>query len=310
MGQRPPESQRFFQMPSDHPFALCLTHDVDRVRKTLPQTLYHATADRDLSHFRRLFSGDNPYWQFEDVMALEDDLDVRSAFYFLQEPNLVLEKHPRNMLRPDCWVQHLGRYDIHAPEIVDIIRRLDDGGWEIGLHGSYDSYRDRDRLEHEKTTLESVLGRDVLGGRQHYLRLDIPETWTYHTEAGFAYDTSLGSSTEYGFQHGYDVTHPFDDEFTVFPLTAMEVALMDDADGVEDAWRRCERLLADAEANDAVMTVLWHPRLFNETEFPGYRRLYRRLVETAIDRGAWVGPPGDYYREFVASTPDHVGQTY
>jgi hypothetical protein len=43
------------------------------------------------------------------------------------------------------------------------------------------------------------------------------------------------------------------------------------------------------------MSALWHPRLFNSTDFPGYRRLYRRLVETALEMGAWVGSPGDYY---------------
>jgi hypothetical protein len=43
------------------------------------------------------------------------------------------------------------------------------------------------------------------------------------------------------------------------------------------------------------MSVLFHPRLFAERDFPGYRRLYRRLVERALAMGAWVGPPADYY---------------
>jgi len=45
------------------------------------------------------------------------------------------------------------------------------------------------------------------------------------------------------------------------------------------------------------MTVLWHPRYFNDREFPGYRRLYRRFVEGALDRSAWVGPLGEMYEK-------------
>jgi hypothetical protein len=44
------------------------------------------------------------------------------------------------------------------------------------------------------------------------------------------------------------------------------------------------------------MTVLWHIRYFSEAEFPGYRRLYERLIERALEMGAWVGPLGDLYR--------------
>jgi hypothetical protein len=51
------------------------------------------------------------------------------------------------------------------------------------------------------------------------------------------------------------------------------------------------------------MTVLWHPRLFSEADFPGYSRLYRRLVATALDRGAWVGPPREFIESILDATP-------
>jgi hypothetical protein len=43
--------------------------------------------------------------------------------------------------------------------------------------------------------------------------------------------------------------------------------------------------------------VLWHPRHFSRRDFPGYARLYERLVERALADGAWVGPPGAFYEE-------------
>lgn len=285
-------------------FAVCLTHDVDRPYKTY-QSLYDALTQRDPSRFRALFSGENPYWQFEEVMAIEERLGVRSAFYFLNEPSLGT-KPKRQWTDPSRWIEHLGRYDVTEREIVGMIRRLDREGWEVGIHGSYDSARNEARLRHEKNVLEDVLGHEVRGTRQHHLRLDVPETWRTHGAMGLSYDTSLGSSTTCGFQHGYRPLRPFGDEFLVFPLTIMEVGLPRDTDR---AWHECEALLEEARENDAVMTVLWHPRYFNEQEFPGYRGLYERLVERALEMGAWVGPPGECYDMLSAQSVEAEKQT-
>lgn len=278
-------------MFDDYTFALCLTHDVDRPSKGL-RSLYYAYRERPQYHLKTALRRDNPYWQFDAIMDLEDELGVRSAFYLLNEPHL-LELAPSQWFRLVNWVQHLGRYDLTDGPIEAVIGRLDAGGWEVGLHGSFHSYLDRQRLSQEKDVLEGVLGHSIRGGRQHYLRLSQPETWRYHADIGLVYDASLGSSTEYGFQHGYDVKRPFDDEFVVFPLTVMEVALPDPGPKFDEARAACDQLLREAAENDAVMTVLWHPRFFNEREFPGYRPLYRLLIERALDLGAWVGPPGD-----------------
>jgi peptidoglycan/xylan/chitin deacetylase (PgdA/CDA1 family) len=281
-------------MPDDHPFAVCLTHDVDRPYKRAHQALYYAVRECSPAHFRSLLPARNPYWQYEDIMALEDRLGVRSAFYFLNEPPL-FERPAREWVRPETWVQQLGRYDVTAFEVVDLIRTLDSGGWEVGLHGSYHSPEDRERLRHEKTTLEGVLGHDVVGGRQHYLRLSVPETWEHHRAIGLRYDATPGSSTDYGFEYGYRPFAPFED-FLVFPLTLMEQALERHA-SLADRWAACERLLEEARRERAVVTVLWHPRYFNESEFPGFRHLYRRLVERALELGAWVGPPAEFRTE-------------
>jgi hypothetical protein len=278
----------------EHPFALCLTHDVDRPYKTY-QTLYYAVRKRRPSDLLDLSPSREPFWTFEEIMQLENDLGVRSAFYFLNEQNLFRDKSPREWLTVKNWILYFGRYSLDDPDIRELIRTLHDGGWEVGLHGSYESYDDRSRLAFEQSRLEEILGDRVLGGRQHHLNLDPPRTWRYQSEAGLRYDSTLGSSVRYGFEHGYSPIRPFDDDFVVFPLTLMERALPDVSTDPERAWRECEELLREARANGGVMTVLWHPCYFNERDFPNYRGIYRRLIERAQEMGAWVGPPGEYY---------------
>jgi len=286
----------------EHTFALCLTHDVDRPYKTY-QAPYYAVRERSLYHLKTALPSENPYWQFDEIRQLESELGVRSAFYFLNEPS-ILEKKVSDLVRPGSLLEHAGRYLPTDPAIAETIRELDEGGWEVGLHGSTAAYDDRSQLGAEKQKLEMVLENPVVGNRQHHLRTKIPETWEHANALGFNYDTSLGFPQKSGFHFGYQPIMPFDDEFVVFPLTAMEVSMAGHDASFEERWTVCERLLREAAANDAVMTVLWHARYFNEREFPGYRRLYRRLIERALEMDAWVGPPRELYQKIQTREPE------
>jgi peptidoglycan/xylan/chitin deacetylase (PgdA/CDA1 family) len=282
-------------------FALCLTHDVDRPYKTF-QAPYDAVKERDLSPLKPLVTSEQPYWQFEEIMELEEELGVRSSFYFLNEKQLLRDKSPRAWLRPINWIRYNGHYRIDDPDIIDVIQALDEGGWEVGLHGSYDSYAEKERLRYEKEELERVLGHSIKGGRQHYLNLNQPETWQYQRDIGLQYDTSLGSSIEYGFQHGYDVRRPFDDEFVVFPLTIMDVSLIKKNSNLEKVKTKIYSLLREAKDNNATMTILWHPRLFNQDEFPKHHEIYRYIIKKAQEMDAWIGPVGELYTELEKKT--------
>jgi len=287
----------------DHSFALLLTHDIDRVHKTY-QAVYYAVTRRDVGSLVDLLPWRHPYWQFKTIMDIEDAAGVRSSFNFLNERSLV-EMPPTSWVDPQSWRLYAGRYDIQDHAIRDVIRDLDTGGWEIGLHGSYTSYDDPERLRMEKTTLESIVGHQVVGGRQHYLNLSEPETWRHQSATGLRYDSSLGSSTTYGFDGRYAPFRPFDDEFVVFPLTLMEKALPSVETDPERAWEAAEQLLRKARDNGAVMTVLWHLCYFHDTDHPNYRALYRRLIDRALELGAWAGSPGTFYESMdhpVAST--------
>ncbi|MFB6199102.1 MAG: hypothetical protein ABEI52_12695, partial [Halobacteriaceae archaeon] len=175
-------------VPADRPdegsFALCLSHDVDRPYKTY-QAVHEAVVTANHSPIRDLLSGKNPYWQFGEIMSLERELGVRSTFFFLTAERL-FERPVREWLSFRNIVEHLGRYDVRSPEISDIMSQLVDGGWEVGLHGSYHSFEDRGRLCYEKKCIESIIGDSVKGCRQHYLNLDQPNTWCHQSSIGLS----------------------------------------------------------------------------------------------------------------------------
>ncbi|WP_248516627.1 polysaccharide deacetylase family protein [Salinarchaeum laminariae] len=280
----------------DHSFALCLTHDVDRPYK-FAQAGFYALRDRDPTQLLDLLPGRRPNWTFDRLLAIEAELGVRSAFYFLDEQRLFGDRPIRDWFDLDAWQLYADRYSLDDPEIVELMERLDRGGWEVGLHGSYESYDDRRRLRAEKRHLESVFGKPVLGGRQHYLNRTLPETWEHHAALGLGYDATVGSSTEIGFDYGDTIGRPFDDEFVAFPLTMMDVAMPNPAENPDAARAACDRILEQAADRGAIATVLWHPRVFNDGDWPGHTELYRYLLERALELGAWVGSPGDLYGE-------------
>jgi hypothetical protein len=290
-------------VPDGHSYALLLTHDVDRPYKTY-QSIYYAVRDRDPTHLADLLPGRNPYWQFESAMAVEDDLGVRSAFYFLREQDLFRDRPVSEWTSATAWMRYLGRYSLADPAIRSVARDLRDDGWEVGLHGSYESYRDPDRLAREKRRVEEMVDDSVVGGRQHYLNLDVPATWRYHRDIGLRYDATPGSSAEVGFHHGYRPVRPFDDEFVVFPLTMMENALPDPGEEFDRAWRTCRRVLDEARDERAVASVLWPGGVFAVGACRGPRRRPRGLAPRPPHDGAWVGPPADLYERL-----DHPDST-
>ena len=71
-----PDFTNDIRWPHDAPFALCLTHDVDRIKKQLYHYLYYGlvggwrTAIQQLRSIAKKITGVEPYWAFERIMEV------------------------------------------------------------------------------------------------------------------------------------------------------------------------------------------------------------------------------------------------
>lgn len=279
---------------SEYSFALCLSHDVDRIYKTY-QYIWNAAQNRNLRELFGILSSNNPYWTFERTMDIETTLGVRSSFNILDEVNLS-ERPKSEWLTMNGWKLFAGRYETGDPEVAYMLRVLDEFGWEIGLHGSYTSSENPDRFTYEKEHIESVTGTEIIGNRQHYWNLSRPATWHHLQDAGIKYDTSLGSSTEIDFQHGHDLIRPFDDEFVVFPWSLMDRAVMESGDTQNEIMESLQGVFEEAQRNQSAIVLDWHAGdVFSKRDYPGWGDMYKRLIEEALEMDAWVGPPGKLY---------------
>jgi len=271
-----------FIWPDHKNFGVCLTHDVDRIRKTYQYVTKSINGNRQ--GLRRLFDFKNPYWGFPRIMQIEDKFDVRSTFFFLQESKKI------NFLKPKEWPLSVGKYRFNNRKVSEIIKTLHKNGWEIGLHGSYESSCSEELLREEKEALEHVIGVEVTGIRQHYLNLKIPQTWRIQQEAGFLYDASFGFRDRIGFRdEKYLPFSPLENMFLEIPLTLMDGVLFSNSEDEDVIWTKCRDLLETAERQKGLLTILWHQRVFNEEEFPGWSNIYTRIIKECIERNAYFG---------------------
>jgi len=288
----PVVSQAFW--PHGKKFAVCLTHDVDEIRKTyqyLTRSL-RCIKTRNFNCLKNQFitllqkiRGREPYWTFEDIMSMEQKLGVRSTFFFLNEDAKV------NVFDPHTW-RHYGRkFNIKDPKLVELIRTLHSGGWEVGLHGSFYSYKDLRKLKKEKGILEEVLGNRIRGIRQHNLNIIIPETWRYHEKIGLEYDTTLGFNDCVGFRwctcfpfHPLDAKSKKTMKLLELPLVIEDIALF----SYSDPWEKFIEIVSEVERYGGVLTLLWHHSVFNCVEFPGWAEMYKKIIEYCKNKGAWI----------------------
>jgi hypothetical protein len=278
----------------EYTFALCLSHDVDRIYKTY-QYATEAISKSSPFQMAGILSGKNPWWQFERIMSLESELGVKSSFQMLDEQH-VTERPIYELFKPRTWKLYAGRYNVIDPQIRAMNKVLNKGGWEIGLQGSYLSGNNKSRLKSEKERIEEAITGPLLGNRQHYLRIREPETWRYLRDIGIKYDMSLASRGELNNQRGYELIRPFDDEFIAFPWTVMDSTAVRSAETVSGAVGNCHQLLERTRENRGILVLDWHQRVFHEPDFPEWITLYRTVIERAQEMGAWIGPPGEFYR--------------
>jgi len=163
-----------------------------------------------------------------------------------------------------------------------MIKELDSKGWEIGVHGSYNSFNDYQLLADEKKTLESIVNHEIPGIRQHYLNLN-DNTWDLQRKAGFHYDSTLGFLEDIGFKDNkVKPFHPFDDDFLVIPLLIMDECF----NNKKDRWTEFTRIADTCEQHDGVLVINYHQHTFNNNEFPGYKESYIQLIEKCKERKA------------------------
>jgi hypothetical protein len=224
--------------------------------------------------FKKSFAKD-PWNCFEEWMRIENEMGVKSSFYFIPFKNEAGIDAPK--IRE-------ARYDLDK----GLIRGLVEGGWEVGVHG-IDNWKDVKRGEEELEQISKLTNSEV-GTRIHWLFFD-DETWKRLDDAGYYYDTSFGYNEDIGLRAGtLQVYQPRDVKNLVeLPLNIQDGSLFRRKYlnlSEKDAKERCDELFDYAKKYGGAITLLWHQTSLAAPH--NWSDFYRYLVEKGLKEGAWV----------------------
>jgi len=248
------------------PYAVALSHDVDLpIKWRLRTALSYAVRRRDFGGMvARLRRRPDPWWTYDTILDMERRAGVRSTFF--------LAAGGRHRLDPTYQIE-----DRRMRALPQELRRL---GWEVGLHGSYLASEEPGRLREEKRRLEECVKMEVDVYRQHYLRFP-SALLAGLREAGFRYDSSLGTSHSAGYLSGVSTPHSLEGIWEL-PLSLMDGCIdparhpMFESD--QSRQETVSALLSSALAGSGLVVVDWHQNYFDEDEFPGFQGLYAQIL--------------------------------
>jgi hypothetical protein len=252
-------------------FRMSLSHDVDN-----PWTTHYRSPARvirsaaaDIVHrreptlaLRRVASyatgniDTDPANRFDWIMDRSESAGTRSVFYFIARAGTG---------------QYDADYTLGHPWIQRLMSRIHARGHQIGLHTSYDTFRDPVRTREEtdvlrKTCAELGIDQTEWGVRQHYLRWENPTTWRNADEAGFDVDSTLGFADRVGFRCGTCYEYPVFDllrrqplRLRERPLIAMEVSLRNyQKASLGETGERMTELADTCRRFGGDFVLLWH----------------------------------------------------
>ncbi|HYE95594.1 MAG TPA: polysaccharide deacetylase family protein [Rubricoccaceae bacterium] len=241
-------------------WAVALTHDVDFVRTWRLRTLVN-----------------DPRQLLLDGFVDAAEARGASSTFFLKAGATAREDVP---------------YRLASPDLLRLLGRLQEGGFEVGFHPSYFAHDHPGHLRKEHDRLAAALGAPPTTVRQHYLRWTAPTTPRLQAAAGLALDSTLGFAAREGFRRAtacpfrlfdLDANAPLD--LWELPLSVMDTTLFAHRGlQVDEAEAQVEAVFAACRRVGGCAVLLWH----NEPYTPHHDALLGRLLDRALNDGALV----------------------
>jgi hypothetical protein len=234
------------------------------------------TGDRDYLEMRKkVMAGteNDPYDTYEEQFRLHEKHRVYPIYFFhVGDYGTVDKSNPWTSTRMQTLIKTISGKYLH------------------GLHPSYASNQKYRTLAMEMDRLNSITGKPTVRSRQHYLRLQFPDTYRKLNELGIQEDYTMGYPNLLGFRAGicspfyfYDVERDEQTSLRVFPFCAMDSTLyhqmglsaeaaVDEVKVIVDAVRRVQGTFIFVAHNNLIG---------HASEFKGWRHQYDELIRYA-----------------------------
>lgn len=219
-----------------------------------------------------LFQKD-PYDTYSLIEDIQKKYQTKNAYFFLLGDRSKFDKN----------------LSYKSKIVESLIRRLQKNNL-VGIHPSYASNSEPDKIDIEKKRLEKITNAPIAKSRQHFLKLNLPNTYENLLLNGINNDYSMGFASQVGFRAGICVAFPFfnlkkneERPLMIHPFQIMDGTLNHYLQlAPEEAILKIEEISGQIKAVNGTFVSLWHNSSLSECdEWIGWTKVYKKLVKIA-----------------------------
>lgn len=227
-----------------------------------------------VNFWNRLMSNLNikkdPFNTFSEILEIQKTHDIKTLFFFLLGDYTTFDK---NISAANTKFQSL-------------IKSVGDYA-KIGMHPSYFSHRNIDKLKKEKYRLEHITNTPVTFSRNHFLRLCLPETYQNLLDLDIEEDYTMGYTKYVGFRastctpfYFYDLDFEIQTPLKIYSFAFMDVSLKNYMQLENDqSLAKILELKENVKMVNGTFISLFHNESLSENEeWIGWLEIYKKMI--------------------------------
>jgi hypothetical protein len=165
------------------------------------------------------------------------------------------------------------------------------GGYTVGIHPSWQSGDEQAVLMEEVDQLVEITGLPVKYSRQHYIRMNLPQTYRRLIDVGIEKDFSMGYGSANGFRasiassyYWYDLKAEKKTALMLFPFCFMDSnAFYMDRLKPQAAFTELMNYYRKIKQVNGLMVTVWHNNFFGtDPMFSGWKEVYEVFLKDQI----------------------------
>jgi hypothetical protein len=217
----------------------------------------------------------DPYDTFDWLLDLQKKYKIKTNFFFLVSEYTTFDKN----------------IPIGNTKFQSLIKSVADYA-SVGLHPSFFTVKNAKKLKKEKNRLESIINTPIVNSRQHFLRLDLPETYQNLVDLEINNDYTMGYAQQFGFRAGtctpfyfFDMEYEIQTPLRLFPFAVMDVTLKDYLQySNKKSLITILRLAEAVKKVNGTFITLNHNETFNPFgRFKGWKLIYEKVFKALKD---------------------------
>jgi uncharacterized protein DUF7033 len=213
----------------------------------------------------------DPFDSFDWMDQLHRQFDLQPTYFFLISKRTgKFDKNNSPSKRP----------------MQELIRRHDDR-YSIGIHPSWQSGDDYEKLKFEILNLGHISGKQIHSSRQHFIRFTLPKTYRQLIELGIDSDFSMGYGSINGFRASvastffwYDLEREEQTQLLVHPFCFMEAnSFYEEKLSAQQAFEELKNYLNIVKSINGTLITIWHNSfLGTASQFQGWKEVYEKFI--------------------------------